>query len=139
MASTLNPTPFKITIIEEQIVRNSTIKNEVREVNKMENETTETVIEDAAETVVEKAETETVSKVEEEMTEEEAGEAEETEAESMDEEDDMDHWPLILNLPLHDGDRRQARWHTSVTFGTLWSVRQELPSSWRQRLDQIKQ
>ena len=57
----------------------------------------------------------------------------------MDEEDDMDHWPLILNLPLHDGDRRQARWHTSVTFGTLWSVRQELPSSWRQRLDQIKQ
>ena len=29
MASTLNPTPFKITIIEEQIVRNSTIKNEV--------------------------------------------------------------------------------------------------------------
>jgi hypothetical protein len=75
-----------------------TIKNEVREVSKMENETTETVIEDAAETVVEKAvdtdvekaETETVSKVEEEMTEEEAGEAEETEAESMDEEDDME-------------------------------------------------
>ena len=75
-----------------------TIKNEVREVSKMENETTETVIEDAAETVVEKAvdtdvekaETETVSKVEEEMTEEEAGEAEEAEAESMDEEDDME-------------------------------------------------
>ena len=56
----------------------------------------------------------------------------------MDEDDEMDLWPIILNLPLHDG-HREARWYPSVTFGTLWSVRQELPSSWRQRLEQIRQ
>jgi hypothetical protein len=77
----------------------STIKNDVKEVSKMENETTDTVEEETAETAVdkavdtdvEKAEDTEVSKVEhEEMTEEEAGEAEETEDESMDEEDDME-------------------------------------------------
>jgi len=78
----------------------STIKNDVKEVSKMENETTETVVEETAETVVEKAvdtdvekaEDAEVSKVddEEEMTVGAAGEADETEDESMDDEDDME-------------------------------------------------
>ena len=87
------------------------IKNEVREVGKMENETIEAVIEETAETVVEKAvdtdvekaDVEDVSKVKTEtMTVSEAGEAEETEAESMDEEDDTEEKAMS-----EDGDMEE--------------------------------
>jgi uncharacterized protein YukE len=75
----------------------STVKNDAKEVSKMDNETIETAsTEEAAETVVEEtvekavdAETAEVEKVTIEVeTEEEAAMADETEEESMDEEDD---------------------------------------------------
>ena len=74
----------------------STVKNDAKEVSKMDNETIETAsTEEAAETVVEETvekavDSETVETVEkaEAMTEEEAASAQETEEESMDEEDD---------------------------------------------------
>ena len=81
----------------------STVKNDVKEVSKMDNETIETATtEETAETVeetvekavdaeVEKSDSENVEKVDSmTMTEQEAASAEETEEESMDEEDDMD-------------------------------------------------
>ena len=81
----------------------STVKNDVKEVSKMDNETIETATtEETAETVeetvekavdaeVEKSDSEDVEKVDSmTMTEQEAASAEETEEESMDEEDDMD-------------------------------------------------
>ena len=74
----------------------STVKNDAKEVSKMDNETIETAsTEESAETVVEETvekavDSETVETVEkaEAMTEEEAASAQETEEESMDEEDD---------------------------------------------------
>lgn len=76
----------------------STIKNDVKEVSKMENETTEavaeetteTVVEETVETEVEKADDSDISKAEVETNVEKEEEVEKAEDKSMDEEEDMD-------------------------------------------------
>ncbi len=100
----------------------STIKNDVKEVSKMDNETIETAsTEEAAETVVEetvekaveseveKSDADVEKAVVEEETVPEAGTADETEAESMDEEDDMEDKAMSAGGKGYDDELKPTK------------------------------
>jgi len=100
----------------------STIKNDVKEVSKMNEETIETAsTEEAAETVVEetvekaveseveKSDVDVEKAVVEEETVPEAGTADETEAESMDEEDDMEDKAMSAGGKGYDDELKPTK------------------------------
>lgn len=96
----------------------STVKNDAKEVSKMDNETIETATEEAAETVVEKAvdsdvevsaEADVEKAVVEEETVGEAGNADETEDDSMNEEDDMEEKAVSAGGKGYDDELKPTK------------------------------